>query len=233
MHADTILDQLIKTGKEIAATGWERVETLAEEKLNLPQAGPDRDAALTNAGKGAAAAAALMLLLGTKSGRALSKAAVKVGSLAALGGLAYKTYRDWQAEQNLTEDGPAGMPIGELAGYDATERSAHLLRAMVATASLDNQITAAERQRILERFSGAQIGGDAQILFQEAMANPLEVDAIAKPATTPTFAAEIYLACASMLDSDNAADRSYLAQLGRALELDADLTRRLEASIWS
>ncbi len=232
MHADTILDQLIKTSKDLAASGWERVEALAEEKLNLPEAGPDREAALTNAGKGAAAAAALMLLLGTKSGRALSKAAVKVGSLAALGGLAYKTYRDWQAEQNLSDDGPAGAPIGELSGFDATERSAHLLRTMVATASLDNQITAAERQRILDRFSDAQIGGDAQVLFQEAMANPLEVDAIAKPATTPTFAAEIYLACASMLDPDLAADRSYLTQLGRALDLAPELSSRLEASIW-
>ena len=232
MDANTILDQLIKTGKELAGDGLDKLDTLAQERLNLPAAGPEREAALSNAGKGAAAATALLLLLGTKGGRALSSAALKVGSLAALGGLAYKAYRDWQADAQQADNGPAGIPVGELAGYDATARSAHLLRSMVAAASRDNQVTAAERQQILDRFNDAQIGRDAQVLFQEALAHPLTLDAIAEPVDSATFAAEVYLACAAMLSPDSAGDRDYLQRLAQRLELAPDLTTRLENGVW-
>jgi len=55
---------------------------------------------LRGLGKGAAAAGALALLVGTKGGRRVTGTALKLGSLAALGGVGYTAYRNWQEKQS-------------------------------------------------------------------------------------------------------------------------------------
>jgi len=59
-----ILDELLRSGKEIAEKGG----SMAEQRLNIPEAGPERDAMLRGLGKGAAAAGALALLVGRRTG---------------------------------------------------------------------------------------------------------------------------------------------------------------------
>lgn len=49
--------------------------------------------------KGAIAAGALAILLGTRSGRKFTGSAIKIGSLAAVGGIAWKTLQKWADEQ--------------------------------------------------------------------------------------------------------------------------------------
>ena len=46
-------------------------------------------------------------LLGTHSGRRIGGSAIKLGSLAALGRLAYKTCNDWQAQQQAQQQASA------------------------------------------------------------------------------------------------------------------------------
>ena len=50
--------------------------------------------------KGAAAGGALALLLGSRGGRSLGGKALKIGTVAALGTLAWKAYHEWQARQS-------------------------------------------------------------------------------------------------------------------------------------
>lgn len=237
MDTRALLDQLIKSGKELADKGRTAAEQFAEQNLDLPDEGPEREAALANAGKGAAAAMALAILLGTKGGRALTGSLLKVGSLAALGGLAYKTYRDWQADTHLEDLQPAGMPVGELTGLGATARSEHLLKAMIAAANADGHITAEERKRIAEQFRAVDINGGTQTFINAQLANPASVQDVAAPVDSATFAAEIYLLSASLLPNaqgaGSSADRDYLNALAAALELDSELSARLEAQIWT
>ncbi len=49
--------------------------------------------------KGAAAGGVLAVLLGSRSGRSLGGKALKLGTVAALGSLAWKAYGEWQAKQ--------------------------------------------------------------------------------------------------------------------------------------
>ena len=77
-------------------------QTLAEQKLGIPAEGAERDSMLSGMKTGAAAAGILALLLGTRTGRKVTGLGLKVGSVAALGGLAYQMYQRWQAEANPT-----------------------------------------------------------------------------------------------------------------------------------
>lgn len=226
--ATQLLNQLIATGKDLAGQGRAALEDFAEKNLDVPAAGPARDEAMANAGKGAAAAGALLLLLGTKGGRALTGTALKVGSLAALGGLAYKTYRDWESDNNLDSAAPAGIPVGELTGPGAVARSQHLLRAMVAAASADTHITDVERQKIMTLLHNYNLGTDTEAFMTEALENPADINTIAAGVDNPTFAAEIYVLSASVLAQQSQEDRSYLDQLGKALGLAPTLCAELE-----
>ena len=102
MDAQQLLDQLLESGKKLAQLGiegsgdlLEKGKGLAAQGLEyaegqLPPPGPERDALMKKVGVGAAASGILALLVGTKSGRKAIAPIVKVGSVAALGGLAYK-----------------------------------------------------------------------------------------------------------------------------------------------
>jgi hypothetical protein len=68
MTFNDLLDQMLAAGKDWAAQG----ESYAEKHLNLPPAGPERDAMLSNLGKGALAGGVLTALLGTRGGRRLA-----------------------------------------------------------------------------------------------------------------------------------------------------------------
>ena len=58
---------------------------------------------------GAAPGGVLALLLGTRRGRRIGRSAIKLGSLAALGMLAHKTYNGWHLHQQPTA-GPCSKP---------------------------------------------------------------------------------------------------------------------------
>jgi len=87
-----ILDSLLNVGKEYVEKG----QSMAEEKLNIPDDGPEREVMLDGLKKGALASALIVGLLGTKGGRSLTGTAIKVGGLAALGTAAYKGYQNWK-----------------------------------------------------------------------------------------------------------------------------------------
>jgi len=59
------------------------------------------------------------------------------------------------------------------------------------------------------------------------MAAPLSVEALAAPVDSPTFAAEMYLAAATVLNSSRPGDSEWLASFAKALELDAQLAEDL------
>jgi uncharacterized membrane protein YebE (DUF533 family) len=223
MNAQGLLDQLLQSGRELAEKG----QGLAEQKLGIPAEGPARDAALSGLGKGAAMAGTLALLLGTRAGRAVGGAAVKLGSLAAIGGLAYKTYQDWQGKQGPAAPGSAA-PTGQLAGPQAEKRSHALLKAMIAAAKADGHIDEAESGKIDKELEKLGLDPATLHFVKGEIAKPLDVQDVASAADSPATAAEMYLTSLLAIDVDSEQEKHYLSELATALKLDPALVAELE-----
>ena len=221
MSASSLLDQLLQTG--LAAVND------ARSAVQGAQARGDLD----KYAKGAAAGGVLALLLGTRGGRRIGGSALRLGSMAALGMLAWKTYQDWQARQQgqLQAQAPAaavGAPAA-LPAPKAEARSRVLLKAMIAAAKSDGHVDTRERERFEAELHRAE--ADPQLLawIETELSRPLEPADVAAGATTPELAAEVYLASLLVVDETSTMERAYLDALARELRLDASLKAQLEA----
>lgn len=223
MDAQQILDSLLNSGKELVEKG----KSLAEERLQIPDDPAKRDAMLSGAGKGALAAGAMAVLLGTSAGRKLTGASLKLGSLAAIGGIAYKAFQDWQNKQGQPELA-TGKPVSELAGADLDKRSRTLLKAMIAAAKADGHIDDKERELLTQQLAKLNPDSDAAKLINEELDKPLNLQDIVASADSPATAAEIYVLSRLILNVDNDDERKYLNQLAEALGLAPDLVAQLD-----
>src|SRR5215467_14570437 len=136
----------------------------------------------------AAAGSLAALLLGTSTGRRVAAGAVKLGGLAALGGVAYKAFSNWQQSKPLMEGVPgleqltAPAPAGS--GFHADDHSHDtaqlIVRAMVATAVADGTIDPAQRATLVAQMQRAGLGSEESTFLDEAIAHPMSVDEIAR-----------------------------------------------------
>lgn len=218
MDMKSLLDQLLQSGKDMAQQG----QSTAEQKLGIPSEGVDRDAVLSGLKSGAAAAGVLALLLGTQAGRRVTGAAVKVGGLAALGGVAYQMYRQWNA--GASSAATATVPTAEPAQLSAPQSPKAsielLLKAMIAAAKADGHIDSAELEKIRTQLGSLNLGEKASDMILEELARPLDVKALAALTNGDmAIALEVYLVSASMLDASDAVEQAYLEDLRVALQL--------------
>ena len=216
MNAQELLEQLLQSGRELAEKG----QNLAEQKLDIPEAGEKREAMLSGMGKGALAAAAVALLLGTKGGRKLTGGALKLGSLAAVG---------WQAKQTGLATSEKDKPIVELAPPQAEQRSLLLLRAMIAAAKADGHIDATEQEKINTLIEHLDLDSGTLTMMTREMAKPVAVEALAADVDSTAAAAEVYMTSLMVIDPDQPVEREHLNKLAAALKLDAVLVSTLEA----
>lgn len=225
MDVGGLLEQFLGTARELAADG----RSLAERKLGVPEEGSERDAMLSGMGKGALAAGALALLLGTSGGRRLTGTALKLGTVAAIGGLAYQAYQRWAAGDggNVTVE-PAEQ---QLPPQRARDRARALLAAMIAAAKADGHIDAAEQERIDTKVELLGLDSDALGFVRAELARPLDARAVAALADTPAAAAEMYLVSRIVIDEHNDAERDYLQTLAAELNLSPTLVAELDAQL--
>ena len=226
MDAKLILEQLLAASQ----TAKEKGLDFAEENLGLPESGEKRDAMLDGLGKGALAAGAVAVLLGTKSGRTLTGTALKVGGVAAVGGLAYKAFNNWQAQQNITLQ-DTGTPIAELSEPDANVRSEAIVKAMISAAKSDGHIDANEQKLITSKIESLGLEQDITAFLMTELNKPLDVADVVALADTKETAAEIYLASAMVVDLNQTEERQYMDSLAAGLELDPALASELEAAL--
>lgn len=224
-------------GKELAGQGLEKGKQLAgqgldfaTENFGLPEAGPQRDKVLKGLGVGAAAGGLLALLVGTRKGRKVLSPAVKLGSLAALGGIGYKVYTDWQKSQG---GNVAGHAISALTDQSANDRSLSIIKAMISAAKADSTIDANEQQAITEHIENSGLDQSVSSLLMTELQKPVDIAEVAASADSPETAVEIYLASLLVTDKQNEAEQSYLTNLAHALKLDAGLVENLENEAFS
>lgn len=180
-------------------------------------------------GKGAIAGGLLGVLL-TSGGRRLLGTGLKIGGMAAIGGLAYKAYEDWQKGKGATAlPAPEGSDFLPDDGDRADELATHLLQAMIAAAKADGHVTADERARIDGQLANLGLEDEAAALIAAELDAPLDVGRIAALATTEAEAAQIYAASLLAVDPEGASEKGYLAMLAARLNLDQGLVDRLHA----
>ena len=226
MSAQSLLDQLLKTG--LAAVN--------DARGGLQGAASRGD--LSKYATGAAAGGVLAMLLGTRSGRRIGGSSIKLGGLAALGMLAYKTYNDWQAQQNPTAPAaaagaPTGAPLATAPrALPAPQAEAHgrvLLKALIAAAKCDGHLDDRERELVEAELRRSEADPAVRAWVEAELRSPVDAVAVAAGATTPELAAEVYLASVLVVDETSAQERAYLDALASALRLDAGLKAQLEA----
>jgi uncharacterized membrane protein YebE (DUF533 family) len=173
-------------------------------------------------GKGAMSGGALGLLLG--SNKATRKLAT-YGGLAALGVMAYRAYGDYRAQQGAPVQ---PQTVDRLPAPQADIHGEAILRALVAAAKADGHIDARERQVIEGEFARLAPDAEVQQWMQAELDKPLDPAEVARAASSPEIASEMYLASLVAADEQNFMERSYLDELARQLGLDDALKRRLE-----
>ena len=201
---------------------------------------------LRGAGGGALAGGLAAILLGTKTGRKLGGEALKLGGMAAVGALAYKAYRDWQAGKQPAPSGsqpqpqqapvpmlpaPSGTPFNPSTPNEQQALARHLLRAMIAAAKADGHVDAQEQARIFAEMDKLPLAADDKAFVMDELRAKLDIDAVASAASTPEEAAEIYAASLLAIDVDNAAERGYLSMLAARLKLDDALVAHLQQNV--
>jgi len=187
----------------------------------------------TLAGAGALAA----LLLGTGAGRRVGGTALQAGGLAAVGGLAYKAFTNWQGGKPLLEGVPGLQDITAPAGsgFHADDQTQHgartILLAVIATAAADGVVDPAERARITDALKKAGLESEAAGFLDAAAANPATPAQIAAAvAGDQKLAVQVYATASVVSAPDNAPARDYLARLASALGLSPDLVAHLDAA---
>lgn len=224
MSAQSLLDQLLKTGL-----------SAVNDARGAVQGARDRGD-LDKYAKGAAAGGVLALLLGTRGGRRIGGSALKIGSMAALGMLAWKTYQDWQAQRAPAAPAgaagaPAATPASPPLALPAPQDEAHgrvLLKAMIAAAKSDGHLDERERDLVETELRRGEADPALRTWFEAELRRPLEPADVAAGATTPELAAEVYLASLLVVDETSTMERAYLDALATELRLDPGLKSQLE-----
>lgn len=228
-----LLDQLLKSGQQVLQNNvpTQRANTAPNGGgLTDLLGGAGLGSLLSGAGGGALAAGAMGLLLGNKTARKLGGQALTYGGLAALGVLAYKAYGNWQNQQGGTVQ-TEPQTIDRLPDAQAEQHSQAILQALVAAAKADGHVDDRERQLIEGEFSKLNNDQSLQTWLSAELNKPLDPAAVARAASTPEMAAEMYLASVLMVDQEHFMERAYLNELARQLQLDPVLQQELEAQV--
>ena len=188
-------------------------------------------------------------IMSNKKARKTAGTVLKVGGLAALGGMAWKAYQGYNAQQNPgtgvetpqvatnTPANPVWSGVNEK-GFAIDEndvspgsRSLLLIQAMIAAACADGHLDAREREQILARVGEFGLDPDEKALVFDSMQQPLSLTDIAQRVDCPELAAEVYMASALVVDSSLIASELYLDALAFRLGLPEGLVKQMHEQL--
>jgi uncharacterized membrane protein YebE (DUF533 family) len=117
-------------------------------------------------------------------------------------------------------------------GPGASDHALALIRAMIAAAKSDGQITDDERERLLDRIGCAEFDPDVQDWLLREFRSPLDLDAVAAGAHgSHRRAVEIYIASVTAIDLDSPAEADWLGRLAGAMGLEAPLVAAIHQKL--
>ena len=188
-----------------------------------------------------ATGALVAVLLGTSTGRELTGTALKLGGIAAIGGLAYKAYQNYQgapSPRRTAAQGPELLPPPDDTSFHPsqapqgeTEFALTLVRAMIAAANADGHIDDEERKKIADRLALAGLSAEAEQFLNDEIARPRSIDELVAAAQTDAQKVELYTATRLTIEPDSRAERGYLDLLAGRLKLPDALIDHVEATV--
>ena len=125
---------------------------------------------------------------------------------------------------SLVAQAPLSMAISNKVG-------AADLRALVAAAKADGHIDARERELIEGEFTKLDNDQELQHWLHAELNKPLDPADVARAASTPEMAAEMYIASVMLVDEESFMEKSYLDELARQLKLEPGLKVELEKQV--
>jgi len=178
------------------------------------------------------------ILLGTRSGRAATSTAAKIGTIAMIGGLAWQAYQNHLKGKPLLGGGPSSglladpAPSGSGFEPEAVDQrhAVGYIRAMIAAAASDGRLDSGEYDKLLGNLKAAGIDAAAEEFLAGELNSPASVEDLATLVSTPEEALQLYTAARLAIEVDTAAEQSFLAKLAAALGLDPDLVRQVDAA---
>lgn len=188
-----------------------------------------------------ASGALVAVLLGTKTGRSLGGSALKIGGMAAIAGLGYQAWKNYQAGQAPVEAAQGGQPeliappaesdfSAEPASVDA-DFALSLVRVMIAAARADGHVDDAERARIHDKLELSGLGNDAVEFLDRELNQPVDMDAIVASAVSEVQKVEMFTAARLAIDPDTRAERGFLDLLAGRLGLADPLVDHIDATV--
>ena len=223
----SLLNDLLSKASDYASKG----QAVAEQKLNIPDSGTERDAMLSGMKKGALASAVLVGLFGTKTGRSLTGTAFKLGSLAALGTVAYKGYQNWKSTGDPLQSAQETMPIST---DSSSEHSLLILKALVAASyadgHLDDNEIALIRRELIEMHLPESLAHEIEAVLE----SPISTAELASLVSNEQAASEVYVATRLIIgDGASAQEQGYLTDLTKALGMETALLASLDSELSS
>ena len=218
MDFNSILNQVLNGGQQITQQR-KSGGTLGNILGNI------NNDTLKGFGGGVAATGLLSLLMGKKG---FGSNALQLGSMAALGALAYNAWKNYQGGQAAPASAAQGqfIPAEERSQAQTAQASELTIKAMIAAAAADGRIDTAESSAIL-----AQIGtenAEARAWLEQQIHNPPTPQTLAaEVGNDPALAAEIYLASRIVCGDLDRKEIVYLHELAEALHLDDALVEKL------
>ncbi|MEM9402685.1 MAG: tellurite resistance TerB family protein [Pseudomonadota bacterium] len=185
---------------------------------------------------GGLAGSALVGAMSGKKGRKMAKSALKVGALAAVGGLAYNAYQQYR--QNNIPAAAGGQSAGTTARPAAPEISLErfdavtdnkdsggllIVRAMIAAAASDGHLDAEEQQRVFGEVENLELSREEKAMLFDELRSPLSMSDIVAQVSEPEVAIEVYAASLLAIDESRSEAQAYLGSLALALELPRNL----------
>ncbi|CAI8993851.1 tellurite resistance TerB family protein [Pseudomonas sp. IT-P294] len=235
MNTRGLLDQLLKSGQDLLQNKAGGAQNKASSGglgglLGGSGGSGGLGSLLSGAGGGALAAGAMGLLLGSKKVRKVGGKVAIYGGLAALGVIAYKAYGNWQVQQGAA---PQTEPqtLDRLPAAQVEEHSQAILKALVAAAKADGHVDDRERSLIEGEFTKLDSDQQLQQWLHAELSKPLDPAEVARAASTPEMAAEMYIASVMLVDEESFMEKSYLDELARQLKLEPGLKAELEKQV--
>ncbi|MGH8467075.1 MAG: tellurite resistance TerB family protein, partial [Pseudomonas sp.] len=111
------------------------------------------------------------------------------------------------------------------------QHSQAILKALVAAAKSDGHVDERERALIEGEFVKLSSDQELQHWLHAELNKPLDPADVARAASTPEMAAEMYIASVMLVDEEHFMERAYLDELARQLKLDPALKAELENQV--
>ena len=183
------------------------------------------------------------MLVGKKS-KKMGKSAVKMGALAAVGGLAWKAYQNYSNKQTTQtynqqpsqrfQYQPAQLTQQSFEQVvDNTNESGQLLlmRAMISAAYADGHIDNSERERIFSQVDQMSLSVEEKAKLFDELRNPMDINQLVQQVPDSQTGLEVYAASATAIDLNQPASQAFLDNLATQLCIPTELKMQIHQEL--